>query len=184
MSRVYSQASSRMVSHPQISIPRPFGFGAGLLALILVVYSAVGALWGLWRPTLSGRRVEGGGYAIENVADVQFSSFIVYVLLVGFLGLVFGMISYMRGEAYRGVGQLLWVGISCLAGAAALYVVGGVTAQAAPENPGELVEFVPKFAPGVAWIVSPFMAVFAYWSAVFVDVPTSAGSGKAASVES
>ncbi|MFS0174227.1 hypothetical protein ACL1FK_09430 [Corynebacterium striatum] len=160
-----------MVSKSKFRIPRSIGFGAGLLALILVVYSAVGAVWGMWRPTLTGREVEDGGYAIENVADVQFSSFIVFAVLVGFLGLCFGLFSYMRGEAFRGVGQLLWCGVACLAGAAAFYVVGGVTAHSAPADPGQVVQFVPKFALGIAWVVSPFMAMFAYWSAAFVDVP-------------
>ena len=82
-----------MVSKSKFRIPRSIGFGAGLLALILVVYSAVGAVWGMWRPTLTGREVEDGGYAIENVADVQFSSFIVFAVLVGFLGLCFGLFS-------------------------------------------------------------------------------------------
>lgn len=160
-----------MVSKSKFRIPRSTGFGAGLLALILVVYSAVGAVWGMWRPTLTGREVEDGGYAIENVADVQFSSFIVFAVLVGFMGLCFGLFSYMRGATFRGVGQLLWCGVACLAGAAAFYVVGGVTAHSAPEDPGQVVQFVPKFAPGIAWVVSPFMAMFAYWSAAFVDVP-------------
>lgn len=160
-----------MVSKSKFRIPRSTGFGAGLLALILVVYSAVGAVWGMWRPTLTGREVEDGGYAIENVADVQFSSFIVFAVLVGFLGLCFGLFSYMRGATFRGVGQLLWCGVACSAGAAAFYVVGGVTAHSAPEDPGQVVQFVPKFAPGIAWVVSPFMAMFAYWSAAFVDVP-------------
>lgn len=100
-----------MVSKSKFRIPRSIGFGAGLLALILVVYSAVGAVWGVWRPTLTGREVEDGGYAIENVADVQFSSFIVFAVLVGFLGLCFGLFSYMRGATFRGVGQLLWCGV-------------------------------------------------------------------------
>ena len=160
-----------MVSKSKFRIPRSIGFGAGLLALILVVYSAVGAVWGMWRPTLTGREVEDGGYAIENVADVQFSSFIVFAVLVGFLGLCFGLFSYMRGAAFRGVGQLLWCGVACLAGAAAFYVVGGVTAHSAPADPGQVIQFVPQFAPGIAWVVSPFMAMFAYWSAAFVDVP-------------
>lgn len=160
-----------MVSKSKFRIPRSTGFGAGLFALILVVYSAVGAVWGMWRPTLTGREVEDGGYAIENVADVQFSSFIVFAVLVGFLGLCFGLFSYMRGATFRGVGQLLWCGVACSAGAAAFYVVGGVTAHSAPEDPGQVVQFVPKFAPGIAWVVSPFMAMFAYWSAAFVDVP-------------
>lgn len=160
-----------MVSKSKFRIPRSIGFGAGLLALVLVVYSAVGAVWGMWRPTLTGREVEDGGYAIENVADVQFASFIVFAVLVGFLGLCFGLFSYMRGAAFRGVGQLLWCGVACLAGAAAFYVVGGVTAHSAPADLGQVVQFVPKFAPGIAWVVSPFMAMFAYWSAAFVDVP-------------
>ena len=158
-----------------LRIPRAIGFGAGLLALALLLFSVVGAAWGLWRPTLEGHRVEGGGYALSNPADVQFLSFITFALLTGLLGVVIGAVAYLRGERFRGVGILVWSGVVCLAGAAAFYVFGGVTATAAPEQPGEFVEFVPKFSPAIGWLVAPFMAMFAYWSAVFVNPDSELG---------
>ena len=151
---------------PSFRIPRAIGFGAGLLALALLIFSVSGALWGLWRPTLEGHRVEGGGYALSNGANVQFLSFSTFALITGMLGVVIGTVAYLRGERYRGVGVLVWSGVVGLAGAAAFYVFGGVTATAAPEQPGEFVEFVPKFSPAIGWLVAPFMAMFAYWSAV------------------
>ncbi len=157
---------------PSFRIPRAIGFGAGLLALALLGFSGVGAAWGLWRPTLEGRRVDdGGGYALRNVANVQFDSYITFVLITGALGMALGLIAYRCGERYRGVGVLLWVALASLAGAASFYVFGGATATSIPDDPGEFVEFVPKFSPGIAWLVGPFMAMFAYWSAVFVDPP-------------
>ena len=75
-------------------------------------------------------------------------------------------------------GVTSWVGVACVAGAAAFYVFGGVTATSPPEHPGDVVEFVPKFAPRIAWLVAPFMAMFSYWAAVFVDVPVFSSSEK------
>ena len=66
---------------------------------------------------------------------------------------------------------MLWVALASLAGAASFYVFGGATATSIPDDPGEIVEFVPKFSPGIAWLVGPFMAMFTYWSAVFVNPP-------------
>ncbi|WP_408930694.1 hypothetical protein ACKFR8_04555 [Corynebacterium axilliensis] len=156
-------------------IPRAIGFGAGLLALALLLFSAAGALWGLWRPAITGHRVD-GGYAVDTVANVQFDSFITFAVCTGVLGMVLGAVAYLRGVAYRGVGVLLWVGVAGVAGAAAFYVFGGVTATSSPERPGDVVEFVPKFAPHIAWLVAPFMAMFSYWAAVFVDVPEFAST--------
>ena len=64
--------------------------------------------------------------------------------------------------------------LAALAGAASFYVFGGATATDVPENPGEFVEFVPKFSPGIAWLVGPFMAMFVYWSALFFEPPSVA----------
>ena len=156
---------------PSFRIPRAIGFGAGLLALALLGFSVAGAAWGLWRPALKGHRVDDGGYALRNVANVQFDSYITFVLITGALGMALGLIAYRRGERYRGVGGLLWVALASLAGAASFYVFGGATATSIPDDPGEIVEFVPKFSPGIAWLVGPFMAMFTYWSAVFVNPP-------------
>ena len=157
---------------PSLRIPRAVGFGAGLLALALFGFSAVGAVWGLWRPILEGHRMEDGGYVLGNVADVQFDSYITFVLITGFLGMALGLIAHRWGERYRSVGLLLWVALAALAGAASFYVFGGATATDIPESPGEFVEFVPNFSPGIAWLVGPFMAMFAYWSALFFDPPS------------
>ena len=159
---------------PSFHIPRAIGFGAGLLALALLGFSAVGAVWGLWRPTLEGHRMEDGGYVLRNVADVQIDSYITFVLITGVLGMALGAIAHRWGERYRGVGVLLWVALAALAGAASFYVFGGATATDVPENPGEFVEFVPKFSPGIAWLVGPFMAMFVYWSALFFEPPSVA----------
>lgn len=156
---------------PSLRIPRAIGFGAGLLALALFGFSLAGAAWGLWRPVLKGHWVDDGGYALSGVADVQFDSYITFVLITGVLSAALGATAYVRGERYRGVGVLLWVALTALAGAASFYVFGGATATHLPEEPGEFVEFVPKFSPGIAWLAGPFMAMFVYWSALFVNPP-------------
>lgn len=152
------------------SIPRTVGFGAGLLALVLVIFSAAGALWGLWRPALTGQRVQDGGYALDSVANVQFSSFITFAAITGVLAAVVALGVHAAAPRRRGFATLLWVGLVALLGAGAFYIVGGAIAPSMPSNPGQTVEFVPDFSPGIGWAVAPFMAVLAYWSAEVVDV--------------
>lgn len=149
-------------------LPRTFGFGAGLLACALAVYGIAGAVWGLFRPTLIGREVDDGGYAIDAMGNAQFIAFITFALITGVLGLLLGLIAYLPRQA-RGLSMLLWVGVCALAGAASFHVFGGVTATHPPEIPGEVVEFAPSFSPAIAWAVAPFMAMFAYWSTAFVS---------------
>ncbi|MEX3516210.1 hypothetical protein VVR26_01940 [Corynebacterium camporealensis] len=149
-------------------VPRTVGFGAGLLALVLIVYSLAGALWGFWRPELHGTQVEEGGYSIDNVADVQFSSYITFALITGVLSLILGLGVYSHANHYRGLRTLLWIGVCALAGAFAFYIAGGITATGLPNEAAENISFVPPFNPGVTWAVGPFIAMFAYWSAIFV----------------
>ena len=59
-------------------LPRTLGFGAGLLACALLVYGVAGALWGLFRPTLTGHEVDDGGYAIDAMGNAQFIAFITF----------------------------------------------------------------------------------------------------------
>ncbi|MDO5031426.1 hypothetical protein [Corynebacterium sp.] len=168
----------------QFRVPRAIGFGAGSLAVSLIVYSLAGALWGVFRPTLSGTRVnEAGAYQFESLDNVEFTAFITFAVITGLIGMVFGAVMYQRNVRYRGLLTLLWAGVVCLAGAAAFYVVGGVTATSVPEELGEVVEFAPKFTPQIAWLVAPFMAMFAYWSAAFVDVDSAFGTGEEAEAE-
>ncbi|MCZ9295620.1 hypothetical protein [Corynebacterium yonathiae] len=152
----------------QRRLPRTLGFGAGLLACALLVFGVAGVLWGLFRPTLTGREVEDGGYAIESMGSAQFIAFITFALITGLLGLLLGLGAYLRRQG-RGLSMLLWVGVCALAGAASFYVFGGATATHPPENPGEVVEFAPNFSPAISWAVAPFMAMFSYWSTAFVS---------------
>ena len=160
--------SATKLSLSQRRLPRTLGFGAGLLACALLVFGVAGALWGLFRPTLAGHEVDDGGYALEAMGSAQFIAFITFALITGLLGLLLGLGAYLRRQE-RGLSMLLWVGVCALAGAASFYVFGGVTATHPPENPGEFVEFAPKFSPAISWAVAPFMAMFSYWSTAFVS---------------
>ncbi|WP_244977362.1 hypothetical protein [Corynebacterium lizhenjunii] len=151
---------------------RSLGAGAGVLACALIAYSAAGALWGLWRPAVSGQAVGDGHVSVDTVADVQFASLGSFALITTLLGLVLGSLAYVRAGDQRGIGMLLWVGVVALAGAAAFFVCGGATATSvAPDSvqPGQTVSWVPAMSPGVAWVCSSFGAMLAYWSAAFVS---------------
>ncbi|MDN6246231.1 MAG: hypothetical protein L0J38_06790, partial [Corynebacterium casei] len=78
--------------------PRTVGFGAGLLALVLVVYSVFGILWGLWRPTMTATAVEGGGFAIDSTSNAQFQGFGTFVVATALLAGVisFGVFKYAK----------------------------------------------------------------------------------------
>lgn len=152
-----------------VRVPRAVGFGAGLFALALVVYTAAGAAWGLTRPELTGHAVDGGGYAIDTVADIQFASFVGFVGITAVLSAFLGAWGYVRGEAARGIGMHAWVGVVALAASAAFFVAGSITATHMPANPGDVVSFVPALQPGIGWVAAPFMAMLAYWAAAFIS---------------
>ena len=156
------------MSSRQARLPRTLGFGAGLLACSLLVFGICGALWGFMRPTMTGRAVEGGGYAIEAVGNAQFVAFMTFALVTGFLGLCLGLAAFVQRRG-RGLAMLLWVGACAFAGAVSFYVFGGITATHPPENPGDVVEFAPSFSPAVAWAVAPFLAMFSYWCTAFIS---------------
>lgn len=152
----------------KIAVPRTLGFGAGLLALVLVVYSAVGAVWGLSRPTITGTLHESGGYTWSKLEDTQFDSYITFAITTGLIAVVLGLFVYLRAPRRRTAWTLVWLAVVCGAGALAFYYVGGVTAPSMPQTQQEQVTFAPSFAPGVALLAAPFMAAFSYWSALFV----------------
>lgn len=151
------------------SIPRTVGFGAGLLACALVAFSAAGAVWGRFRPVLTGYEVDDGGYAVETLADIEFGSFVWFVLLTGLGGVLLALGAYLRGARQRGLGMLLWVGVAALASAVAFYYAGSLTATHLPSEPGETVQWTPPMQPHIGWAAAPFMAMFAYWSAAFIS---------------
>src|SRR5699024_10240832 len=69
----------------RITFPRTVGFGAGLLALVLIVFAIFGLLWGLWRPEMTATAVEGGGFAIDTTSNAQFQGFGAFVLATALL---------------------------------------------------------------------------------------------------
>lgn len=151
-----------------LRIPRTIGFGAGLFALSLCIFSAVGAVWGLLRPELTGYASDEGGYVLETVANVEFQSYITFALITAVLAMLVALATYIRAPEHRTAATVYWLGLVALAATAAFYVLGGVTATHPPEEPGEIVHFVPTFNPGVAWAAAPFTAMFTYWCALFV----------------
>ncbi|WP_293768794.1 hypothetical protein [uncultured Corynebacterium sp.] len=169
----------------RIRYPRALGFGAGLLALSLVVFSAAGAVWGLTRPKLTGRAVGdgSGGYVIDAVDDIQFTSFAWFVIITAIGGFLIGLVAYVRGAGTRSLAMLLWSGIVALAGAYAFWVFGSATAPGLPDNPGDVVQWVPAFNPGVGLTAAPFIAVFTYWSTAFISADEDWERGKVAASE-
>ena len=163
-------------------VPRAVGFGAGLLSLALVIFSAVGAVWGHFRPTLTGRAVE-GGWAIDYLGDAQFLAYAWFATLTGALSVALGTWAYVKGQDCRGVGMQVWAGIVAFAGAVAFFVMGSVTAAHIPEAPADIVAFAPSFQPGVAWAVGPLMAMLAYWSSAFVSADSDWGQVDTADTE-
>ncbi len=153
------------------TIPRSVGQAAGLLAVSVGLYCGAGALWGLSRPTLTGHAVgDGGGYEIESVADIEFLSFIGFVVLTALLSAGVGFVAYWRLASIRGVAMLLWVGVVAFWGAGAFYVFGSATAPSVPDSPSEVVHWAPAFNPGVGLLLSPLSATFIYWVASAVSV--------------
>lgn len=151
-----------------LKVPRIIGFGAGVLALGLIVFSACGAIWGLLRPTMTGTVRDDGAYVITGPDNVQFVSFVSFAAVTGVLAVCLTLTVYLRNRSRRGLGTLIWVTVVAALGAFAFFVVGGATAASFPENPGITEEFVPAMDPGIGWLIAPFMASFAYWSAVFI----------------
>lgn len=152
-------------------LPRPVGFAAGLFAVSMIIGSAAGALWGPTRPELTGRAVGdgSGGYIIDALADIQFTSFGWFVILTAIGGAACGLVAYLQGSSARGIAMLLWVGLVTLAASWAFWVFGQATATSLPETPGDVVQWVPSFNPGIGFAVAPFLAMFSYWSAAFVS---------------
>lgn len=155
---------------PRIS--RSIGYCAGVLALSLCAFSAVGAVWGLLRPELTGHAAKDGGYVLDTVDNVEFTSFITFTLITGAMAMVLALVTYVRAPRLHSAAMIYWLGVVALAATAAFYVLGGVTATHVPADPGEVVHFVPTFSPGVAWVVAPFLAMFSYWSALFINKET------------
>ena len=165
-----------------IKIPRTVGFGAGLIALFIAVYAIFGALWGLWRPTMTATAVEGGGFAIDTSSNAQFQGFGTFVvatmLLAGVLS--FGVFKYAKSR--RGLATMLYLALLTVLGSLAFWLVGGFIAPTMPDVAAEVgsqVSWVPSFNPGLGLAAAPFVCLLVYWSGLYFTIESSSAGEEA-----
>ena len=163
----------------RITFPRTVGFGAGLLALVLIVYSIFGIVWGLSRPEMTATAVEDGGFALDVTSNAQFQGFGTFVLATALLsGLItFGVFRYAKSR--RGLGTMLYLALLTVVGSLALWLVGGFIAPTMPDVEAEIgsqVSWVPSFSPGLGLAAGPFISMLVYWSGLYLTVEDSLDS--------
>lgn len=157
-------------------LTRALGSLAGFLALSLVVYAGVGALWGALRPTYDATVTDGGEVYLTPAFNVEFTSFASFAVATGLLGTLLALVMFMVSEGTRGLGTLLWVTLCAFLGSVVFLVVGdqiSLLLHPIPEPDslavGETFQMLPRMSPGVAFAAAPFMASLAYWCAVLVS---------------
>lgn len=166
-----------------MAIPRTLGTAAGVAAVSLLVYSAVGALWGLLRPAYTGTFAEGGQVVIDSAAaNVEFVSFGSFVAATGLLAVIVSLSTYLLSPATRGPGMLWWLMAVAVFSAFSFLQVGTVSAGLLHDigdphllSEGDRLSMVPGLDPGVGWLVAPFLAALAYWCSALVTPETEPG---------
>lgn len=166
----------------RITFPRTVGFGAGLLALVLIVFSIFGLLWGLWRPEMTATAVEGGGFAIDTTSNAQFQGFGAFVLATALLAgaVAFGVFKYAKSR--RGLATMLYLALLTVLGSLAFWLVGGFIAPTMPDVTAEVgsqVSWVPSFNPGLGLAAAPCVCLRVYWSGLYLTIETSRGGEEA-----
>lgn len=171
------------LSHPP-RISQPFGWGAGLVALGGIIAALVGGVWGLTRPGYSAT-VDDGGARIDpalNADNVEFISFVGFVLLTTLLGLLIGVVAFLTAGKRAGIGRMLFTIAVAAFSSWTLFILGTWSAElyhGVPDPhdvaPGQTLTFVPVLRPGPAWLAGPFVAALAYW----LGAVSSVGSGPA-----
>ncbi|GAB3699689.1 hypothetical protein GCM10027595_14150 [Corynebacterium nasicanis] len=155
------------------------GTAAGVAAVSLLIYSAVGALWGLLRPAYSGTLAEGGQVIIDAAAaNIEFVSFGSFVAATGLLAVLVSLSAYVLSPATRGPLMLWWLMAVAVVSAFAFLEVGTVTSGWLHDvgDPhllaaGDRVSIVPGLAPGIGWAAAPLLAALAYWCSALVTPP-------------
>ncbi|QGU04964.1 hypothetical protein [Corynebacterium comes] len=163
-----------------MAIPRRVGSAAGILAVSLLLYSAVGAIWGMLRPAYTGTLVDGGQVNIPATTDsIAFHSFASFVIATGLLAVIVSLSMYVTSPSTRGPGMLWWlIAVAALSAFSFLEVgtvVSGLlhsTGDVEQLAEGDRVSIVPGLAPGVGWLAAPFMAALSYWCSALVTPDT------------
>ncbi len=156
-------------------VPRTLGAGAGLLAVCLLLFTAVGSVWGLVRPAYQGSVVDDGGVLLDRSFDVEFTSFISFVVATGLLSSAVALTVFILSPRTRGLGMMSWLLVVVVLASLAFHQAGTLTAGLLHPVPdpqtldvGAQVSLVPGFAPGVGIVAAPFMAALTYWCAALV----------------
>lgn len=139
----------------------------------LLIYSAIGAIWGLLRPARTGTLGEEGRVVIDTtIESVEFVSFASFVVATGLLAVMMSLSVYLASPTTRGPGMLWWLmavaAVSAFAFLEAGTVVSGLLHSVGDVTPGDRVSIVPELSPGVGWLTAPFMAALAYWCSALV----------------
>lgn len=160
---------------------RPFGWGAGIIALGGGIAAVVGGLWGLTRPGYTAT-VEDGGARIDpalNADNIEFISFVGFIAITGLLGLFIGLTGYATAKNRASAWRMLFVVTVAAFASWTVYILGSWSADLHHGVPdphdlteGQTVTFVPILRPGPGWLAGPFVAGLAYW----VGVASSVGS--------
>ncbi|AKK09177.1 hypothetical protein HCH15_09785 [Corynebacterium testudinoris] len=159
-----------------MTVPRAWGSGAGVLAASLLAFSLCGAVWGLLRPAYRGTLTADGNLQLDSAFNVEFSSFISFVVATGLVATVMSLSAFIVVPDSRGPGMLWWVVFVSFVSALAFIAVGEVTSSLRYPMPdvdalseGDFVTIVPALAPGVGLLAAPFMAALAYWCSALVS---------------
>lgn len=157
---------------------RPFGWGAGIVALGGSVGAVAGALWGLTRPGYTAT-VEGGAARIDPAANpdnVEFISFAGFTGLTALLGLFIGLTAFATAVRRASAWRMLFAVAVAAFSSWTLYVLGTWSADMLNGVPdphdlkeGETLTFVPLLRPGAAWLAGPFVAALTYWLGLAVS---------------
>lgn len=159
-----------------LRIPRSTGSAAGVLAVSLLLFSLVGAAWGFLRPVYSGTVIDGGRMNADPLtAGAEFVSFASFTVATGLLAVLVALSVYVLSPATRGPGMLWWLMAVAALSAFSFLQAGTVTAGLAHDvgdlsslAVGDTVSLVPGMAPGIGWLVAPFMAALSYWCSALV----------------
>lgn len=159
-------------------------WGAGVVALGVLLGCAIGFVWGFLRPGYVAEVVD-GGVQINHVLspdNVEFASFGWFAILSSLLGMVVGLVAYGTGERQSNLARMAFAVCVALFSSWALYVLGQYSANLA--NPthaasvSDTFTVVPVFQPGIAWCAAPFMAGLTYWLGLVSTVAFEAGRGR------
>lgn len=152
------------------------GSTAGFFALCLTVYAVTGAIWGLFRPGYEAVATEDGALELAPAFNVEFTAFIVFVVVTGLLGAVLSLVMFVRSAHSRGVLMLLWVTLCAALGALVFWAAGEVVIGFLHPIPdlenltsGTELTLVPGINIGIGFAAAPFMAVLSYWCAILVS---------------